>query len=218
MLRYIILILGLIISVASSASSSLTSMLIEPNSKHTNITFSLTKKTFGKVKYSPNPHRVIIEFKDTYQHMDTQLVNFAGSNVKSMQMQSLKPHTLQFTFYMREAVHIKARFVNSNLSGAHLRLEMVNVNNNQSKTPAIKSVPNSPVIETVPASKVVEKIAEKPLTRAANEPVFEFKKPTITTVVIDAGHGGRDPGAKGVNGVKEKTVVLAIAKKTRTRN
>lgn len=33
------------------------------------------------------------------------------------------------------------------------------------------------------------------------------------TVVIDAGHGGRDPGAVGKRGTKEKDVVLAVARK-----
>ncbi len=35
----------------------------------------------------------------------------------------------------------------------------------------------------------------------------------LDTVVIDAGHGGRDPGAIGYNGIREKDVVLATAKK-----
>lgn len=34
----------------------------------------------------------------------------------------------------------------------------------------------------------------------------------LKLIVVDAGHGGRDPGAIGPNGVKEKNVVLAIAK------
>jgi len=34
----------------------------------------------------------------------------------------------------------------------------------------------------------------------------------IDTVVIDAGHGGRDPGAIGPKGTKEKDIVLSIAK------
>jgi len=33
----------------------------------------------------------------------------------------------------------------------------------------------------------------------------------LDTVVIDAGHGGRDPGAIGYNGIREKDVVLATA-------
>lgn len=37
---------------------------------------------------------------------------------------------------------------------------------------------------------------------------------SIKKVVIDAGHGGKDPGAVGYNGIKEKDVALAIAIKT----
>jgi N-acetylmuramoyl-L-alanine amidase len=35
----------------------------------------------------------------------------------------------------------------------------------------------------------------------------------VKTVVIDAGHGGKDPGAIGVDGIREKEVVLDIALK-----
>lgn len=36
----------------------------------------------------------------------------------------------------------------------------------------------------------------------------------VTAVVIDPGHGGKDPGGLGVNGIKEKDIVLAVARET----
>ena len=50
----------------------------------------------------------------------------------------------------------------------------------------------------------------KATTTVQAAPGFQFK-----TVIIDAGHGGKDPGAHGVYS-KEKNVALAIAKKLRT--
>jgi N-acetylmuramoyl-L-alanine amidase len=37
----------------------------------------------------------------------------------------------------------------------------------------------------------------------------------LSTVIIDAGHGGKDPGTIGISGVYEKNIVLPIALKTR---
>ena len=39
---------------------------------------------------------------------------------------------------------------------------------------------------------------------------------SIRTVAIDPGHGGDDEGAKGANGVKEKDLALAVARRLRT--
>jgi N-acetylmuramoyl-L-alanine amidase len=50
------------------------------------------------------------------------------------------------------------------------------------------------------------------LTVSANPPYDSFK---FKTVIIDAGHGGKDPGAHGSHSL-EKNVALAIAKKVNT--
>src|SRR5450830_2174900 len=65
-------------------------------------------------------------------------------------------------------------------------------------TPAVATVPAVPVTPTEPAIKM-------PLP-----PAPAGKRDII--VVIDAGHGGEDPGASGSRGQHEKDVVLAIAR------
>lgn len=50
-----------------------------------------------------------------------------------------------------------------------------------------------------------KKVAPRPI------PVQSQPQTTrMSTIVIDPGHGGKDPGAIGINGVKEKEVVLSI--------
>jgi N-acetylmuramoyl-L-alanine amidase len=42
---------------------------------------------------------------------------------------------------------------------------------------------------------------------------FEFARPAFQTVVIDPGHGGDEPGARGSGGLEEKTITLAVARR-----
>lgn len=66
-------------------------------------------------------------------------------------------------------------------------------------------------LEITKGKEAQEKIAaENPHPVVITVPVR--RKPRNIEVVIDPGHGGKDPGATGPHGVHEKTVVLAISK------
>ncbi len=68
--------------------------------------------------------------------------------------------------------------------------------------PAAKGYPHRLLI-----SVSGRQIQSHPIIRAPNSPI---KRDVV--VVIDPGHGGKDPGATGLNGTHEKNVVLAISK------
>lgn len=51
---------------------------------------------------------------------------------------------------------------------------------------------------------------------SGSDPDLPMDLRTIQTIVIDPGHGGRDPGAIGVGGLREKDVTLELARALRT--
>ena len=50
----------------------------------------------------------------------------------------------------------------------------------------------------------------------SNLPVFGAPRSSVRTIVLDPGHGGDDTGVKGPNGIMEKDVVLAVAKRMKS--
>jgi len=64
-------------------------------------------------------------------------------------------------------------------------------------------------IEKDPGSIVIN--LRKPLTSDMKEELIETRKKwLIDTIVLDAGHGGKDPGALGYDGTKEKDITLDV--------
>ena len=72
-------------------------------------------------------------------------------------------------------------------------------------------------VEKLTAAPIKEELEEvsppEPEITVPVTPLAEAKRPRIKTIVIDPGHGGKDPGAIGPRGTKEKDVVLKIARK-----
>jgi N-acetylmuramoyl-L-alanine amidase len=76
-----------------------------------------------------------------------------------------------------------------------------------------KSVPPppNPVERSRPAAPAI-----KNKTPTASLPAVSAPRPTapgIRKIVLDPGHGGKDPGAIGIDGVAEKDIVLKVARK-----
>ncbi|OGS40828.1 MAG: hypothetical protein A2506_04905 [Elusimicrobia bacterium RIFOXYD12_FULL_66_9] len=72
------------------------------------------------------------------------------------------------------------------------------------ETPAPRAVETKPASSTAPAPVSVTAPTAPPA-------VAQAQKPRRRIVVIDPGHGGKDPGAIGTRGTYEKTVNLAVA-------
>jgi len=74
-----------------------------------------------------------------------------------------------------------------------------------------------PLAELILESEKKLALAARPETPASDKPTAG--KPRVArmaTIVIDAGHGGEDPGAIGRRGSREKNITLSIAKRLKT--
>jgi N-acetylmuramoyl-L-alanine amidase len=73
--------------------------------------------------------------------------------------------------------------------------------------PKIKDSPDRIVLDVFR-----EAVPEK--TKEEERAIISLKRKKVRIVVVDAGHGGEDPGAIGYRGLKEKDVCLALARRT----
>jgi len=77
--------------------------------------------------------------------------------------------------------------------------------------PVYVPAPTVPVVSRPPAAQATTPAASHaPPTRTVRDVIGSGQRKLI--VAIDAGHGGKDPGASGPSGLREKVVTLAVAK------
>jgi N-acetylmuramoyl-L-alanine amidase len=76
------------------------------------------------------------------------------------------------------------------------------------------------VIDVVPPTEPrtifpAEPLPDFPSPLATPQQPVQPRTKTMTTIVIDPGHGGKDPGARGYRGTEEKDITLKVALKLR---
>ncbi|MFH1784177.1 MAG: N-acetylmuramoyl-L-alanine amidase [bacterium] len=83
----------------------------------------------------------------------------------------------------------------------------------EKEAPAVSERPPVAVTKTVPEKSEEAKKPGKKSTKKETSVSKGSSGVGIKTIVIDPGHGGKDPGAVGRKGTKEKEIVLDIAKR-----
>ena len=218
-------------SLALFATVSL-SPALAAGMKNINVSNGATQSTItitfdGKPDYAffplHNPERVVIDVKQSGVMKGLPL-NFNGQNlvkrVRSSNAQDAQSQRLVFELTQKVRT-------NAVTQQNQVVFTMTAAGTPAKRAAPIDTVTSTPSPNRVPAPAPANNNGSNPfdgnkLTAVTSGPASD-NAPTPRTrgttsdnqviVAIDAGHGGQDPGAIGSNGLKEKNVTIAIARK-----
>jgi N-acetylmuramoyl-L-alanine amidase len=187
--------------------------------------------TFSQGRLS-KPERVYINFKET-QLADSvaKEIKIGSRFLKGLRLSQLDKENTRLVVDLNESNNLKIGVWSE---GHKLFVELSNKKTPDVKVASKSKIPFTKKIASKPKILFTKKIASKPKippTKAVNfdKKVKHNKEPRkvavkvskkrsfpvvnkkLPLIVIDAGHGGNDLGAKGYRGIQEKNVNLAIA-------
>lgn len=152
------------------------------------------------------PDRVVVDISTAALGPTALPLPAAAGAVRQIRVAHRAGGNLRIVFDVAEAVQPSAALV-GDLSAPRLAIELRPLSW-VATTPASGAQPPARPDSSVPVAAVPPAVAAPP-------PVIA-KAPQARreiVVVVDAGHGGRDPGAIGASGAREKDITLAISRK-----
>jgi len=186
-------------------ATNLTTVTIKQQSRNTAIACYLSAPTTYRAFTLKNPDRAVLDIYST--RLNTHIVNPLGSGlVQDVRAGTISPHTLRLVFDTATPVVIRHRSAGEKHNYV-IFLELRSKQYNQTHTLLPK---NKDTRKTDGSSdpSVVHKNIDKPQYHSRLQ-----RNLRDVIVVIDPGHGGKDPGAIGIQKHTEKEVVLDIALK-----
>ena len=151
------------------------------------LVFKLDKSIRHKVFSLSKPNRVVIDFLDTQSKAKLSLGRNKHPLIKSLRQSHRDKKDFRVVLDVTQKT--KAATKLTEVSGGYLLEVALN-----------------PFGQQVTKQQVVKK------PKKAISPIARNRKPQMI-IAIDAGHGGKDPGALGKKGTKEKNIALQIAKR-----
>ncbi len=184
LLSIVLLVSSLLVSSFAVAASSVNGVRVWRAPDHTRVVFDLSNAVSHKVFSLKSPSRLVIDIDDASNNAALAPVDLSKTPIKRIRSAKRDKSHLRFVLDLKDDVNPRS-FVLKKHAGK----------------------PNRLVVDLYDKNTVTQKTVEKVAAAAS----VSSRRDIL--VVIDAGHGGEDPGAIGPRRIKEKTVVLDIAKR-----
>lgn len=188
----------------SSHNATLAGIRSFTQNGYTRIVLDMTAKTPFKDAAIKGPSRIFVDLMETdIARALPKVIRLSKGPVKTVRTARNSEKTTRVVFDLRDdrAVHQISYLPSPN---------RVVIDIGKGKRRAVASKPKA----------AQPRQAKAPSPKPAPMPVISSRPRgpvALRTIVIDAGHGGKDPGAIGPRGLKEKHVTLSIAKKLKRK-
>lgn len=207
---------------SSAASASATSVVSAPEQR-TRFVVGLPKQTEFEVFSLSNPHRVVVQVKETSLRLPAQPVEGPVGLIKSFQAGLSGPKHSRIIIYVTQPVIVSSARIEKPANGKdqHLVVEIASFTPITASIPQAEDAAVAPIAATQvaatrpsippPTYALGASGLQPPLPRPAVPPDVRAERSFKPVIVIDPGHGGHDSGAKK-NGLVEKEITLAFSK------
>ncbi len=226
--RIIIALLAIVILLPASVfadSFNVENIRVAKNSQVTRVVFDTSATPTYKIFTLNNPRRVVIDLTGAKLSTKIDQSVFKTSFVEKLRHAS-RPNRLRIVLDLNQQIVPKSFVLAPNGDSSH-RLVIDLKNSHAANTQIAKAVPkpvkkaaNAKPASTPKAEQdIIAKVTTSKAKPAKAKPVQKtapaasrYKSKTLV-IAVDAGHGGKDPGATGYAGTREKDVVLQISQR-----
>jgi len=203
MYRLLLSLFALTFTVSAWATG-IDNLRLSHSDQKTRLVFDLSDKASYKTFMLENPYRLVIDLNNTKQQKSIKLPSFAGTPIKNIRYAQRQQNTLRVVLDLAKPLQYVSQTLSPSSQHSHrLVIDLAD------KNTRLAQAPNNPP-KAVPPVVVKQKPA--PTAVKVNKTIKSIPRRDIV-IAIDAGHGGKDSGAIGKHGTKEKDIVLAIARK-----